>query len=48
MEEFTLDFYGETVKIQKPEELSLLRIQISEQFHFCDEENWNSYLLFQK
>lgn len=38
MEEFTLDFYGETVKIQKPKELSLLRIQISEQFHFCDEE----------
>lgn len=38
MNELSLDFYGETLKIQKPKDLSLLRIQISEQFHFSDEE----------
>ena len=36
MEKLLLDFFGEKVSISKPKDLSLLRIQISEQFCFSD------------
>ncbi len=36
MEKLLLDFFGEKVSIPKPKDLSILRIQISEQFCFSD------------